>query len=272
MIIILLEIIKQPSIYLLATKKLTSKHMNNRARSVVVGVFSVLAIFVVASVAFSAVTTFKGQGTFEVDSLKVGNQGTGGVTAFNGTIINNTTGANGSDQPVAFGDNVRIDGRVYRGSTAGTSDDKPFIINDNAEISGTLEVNGKTVTGTKRYEGTIDTGNDGDFISTYDYDTDCTTPDSGTWAKQSHAHFKKITVTEASMDAPINIRVFYKPYDDGNDYSPSIYPENNDVWVSAGYSLGEDAVYLIYKYVEESCNGTLTDSINTTGAYQVVVN
>ena len=238
----------------------------------VVGVFSVLAIFVVASVAMSAVTTFRGQGTFEVDALKVGNQGTGGVTAFNGTIINNTTGANGSDLPVTFGDNVRIDGRVYRGSTAGTSDDKPFIINDNAEIAGTLEVDGRAVYGTKRYEGTIDTADDGDFISIYDYNTDCTVPDSDNWAKQSLAHFKKITVAEASMETPINIRVFYKPYDNGDFYSPSIYPENNDVWVSAGYSIGDEAVYFIYKYVEENCDGSTSDSINTTGEYQVVIN
>lgn len=77
-----------------------------------------------------------------VDWLKVGSQGTGGVTYFNGTIINNTTGTGGADNPVTFGDNVRIDGRVYRGATAGTSDTLPFIVNDNMEVAGNLTVDG----------------------------------------------------------------------------------------------------------------------------------
>lgn len=75
------------------------------------------------------------------DWLTVGKQVTGGVTYFNGTILNNTT-TSGADNPVTFGDNVRIDGRVYRGAVPGTSDTKPFIINDNAQIAGNLEVGG----------------------------------------------------------------------------------------------------------------------------------
>ena len=237
----------------------------------VVGVFSVLAIFVVASVAFSAVTTFKGQGTFEVDALKVGNQGTGGVTAFNGTIINNTTGTDGSDQPVTFGDNVRIDGRVYRGSIAGTDDDKPFIINDNAEIAGTLEVGGNTVTGTKHYSGTFDTDDDGDFISRFDYETDCDEPGSDTYTQYDYVHYKAVTVAEADMANPVNIRVFTKPNDD-TSYSPTQYPESNDVWVSSGYTIGDGKVYFMYKYVLKSCTGVETEYPNTSGTYQIVVN
>ncbi|MDD5342324.1 MAG: hypothetical protein PHI73_03235 [Patescibacteria group bacterium] len=245
--------------------------MNNRVRSVIVGAVSVLAVFVVASVARSAVSTFKGQGTLEVDSLKVGTQGSGGVTAFNGTIINNTTGANNADQPVTFGDNVRIDGRVYRGSEAGTSDTKPFIINDNAEIAGTLTVGGNNVTGTKRYTGTVDLAADGDFVSKYDYETDCTAPDSDEYIKYYYYHYKKVAVAEASITEPINIRVFYKPAADAS-YIIGPNPEGNNVWQSVGYTIGDGSVYFTYKTETETCAGTFADTNWTTGAYQVVVN
>lgn len=82
---------------------------------------------------------FQVDGGFKVSSLHVGAQGVGGVTYFNGTIINNTT-TSGADNPVTFGDNVRIDGRIYRGSVAGTSDTLPVLINDNVEIAGSLTV------------------------------------------------------------------------------------------------------------------------------------
>lgn len=80
-------------------------------------------------------------GTLKTDSIRIGQQGTGGVTFFNGTIINETT-SEGADNPITFGDNVRIDGRVYRGATAGTGDSMPFIVNDNMEVAGTLTVGG----------------------------------------------------------------------------------------------------------------------------------
>ena len=76
------------------------------------------------------------------DSLTVGRQGAGGVTYFNGTVINNTTGTGGVNNPVTFADNVRIDGRVYRGATAGTTDTLPFIVNDNMQVAGSLTVTG----------------------------------------------------------------------------------------------------------------------------------
>ncbi|MFA6553284.1 MAG: hypothetical protein WCT27_02555 [Patescibacteria group bacterium] len=88
------------------------------------------------------------------DWLRVGSQSAGGVTYFNGTIINNTTGTGGANNPVTFGDNVRIDGRVYRGSTAGTSDAQPFIVNDNLEVAGALTVTG-TITGNVAYDHTV---------------------------------------------------------------------------------------------------------------------
>lgn len=98
-----------------------------------------IAIFVSAQVAFATQVI---NDSLQVNSLKVGQQGIGGVTYFNGTIINETTGNGGTDNPITFGDNVRIDGRVYRGATAGTGDTMPFIVNDNMEITGTLTVGG----------------------------------------------------------------------------------------------------------------------------------
>jgi hypothetical protein len=82
---------------------------------------------------------FQLDGGIKVASLHVGAQGVGGVTYFNGTIINNTT-TSGADNPVTFGDNVRIDGRIYRGATAGTSDALPVIVNDNLEVAGYLTI------------------------------------------------------------------------------------------------------------------------------------
>lgn len=100
----------------------------------------VIAMVIIASVALTA-GVVKAAG-MTADWLRVGTQGEGGVTYFNGTIINETTGDNDADNPVTFGDNVRIDGRVYRGATAGTADTLPFIVNDNMEVTGTLTVAG----------------------------------------------------------------------------------------------------------------------------------
>src|SRR3989339_253646 len=84
--------------------------------------------------------TFQLDGTLTVKSLKIGQQSIGGVTFFNGTVINNTTNAAGTDNPVTFGDNVRIDGAIHRGTTAGTGDNQPVKINDDARIYGNLSL------------------------------------------------------------------------------------------------------------------------------------
>lgn len=70
---------------------------------------------------------FEIEGTLIVDSIKVGKQGVGGVTFFNGTIVNSTTDENGNDNPITFGDNVRIDGSLYRTEPGG---DNPMKIED----------------------------------------------------------------------------------------------------------------------------------------------
>lgn len=71
-------------------------------------------------------------------SVYIGSQGVGGVTFFNGTITNETSD-NGVDNPVTFGDNVRIDGRMWRGTTMGPGDTTPLIINDDEQVLGGLE-------------------------------------------------------------------------------------------------------------------------------------
>lgn len=75
-------------------------------------------------------------------SIKVGKQGVGGVTFFNGTIINATTGSNGNGVPVTFGDDVRIDGALWRGENSGTGDSQPLKIDDNVEVSGGINTSG----------------------------------------------------------------------------------------------------------------------------------
>lgn len=87
-------------------------------------------------------TTLLNKGTVEVDSLKVGSAGSGGVTFFNGTIVNE-----GTQTPVTIGDDFRVDGRVWRGTNQGGSlnDNKPFIINDDTEVAGSLTVGGKDI-------------------------------------------------------------------------------------------------------------------------------
>jgi hypothetical protein len=92
--------------------------------------------------------------TIETGSLKVGEQGVGGVTFFNGTIVN-ATSTDGVDNPVTFGDNVRIDGTIQRGDEAGPGDGFPVKFNDDVEIAGTLTVNGKKISAAKDFTAQI---------------------------------------------------------------------------------------------------------------------
>ncbi|MBU1167901.1 hypothetical protein KKC60_05880 [Patescibacteria group bacterium] len=102
---------------------------------------------------------FNVDGTMMMDSVKIGRQGEGGVTFFNGTIVNNTTN-DSVDNPVTFGDNVRIDGRIWRGATSGpeaadVETQMPVIINDDFTVLGdatftsgrTVDFTGATTTG-----------------------------------------------------------------------------------------------------------------------------
>ena len=84
----------------------------------------VLAIVGVASAATTDQLQPAGDITYTetviVPSIKVGAQGVGGVTFFNGTIVNSTTNS-GANNPVTFGDDVRIDGQIYRTEVGGAN-------------------------------------------------------------------------------------------------------------------------------------------------------
>jgi len=125
----------------------------------------ILTAVVVASIALTAGMVHAAGLT--ADWLRVGAQSEGGVTFFNGTIINETTGENDANNPVTFGDNVRIDGRVYRGATAGVTDDLPFIVNDNMEVVGDLTVGTLMVTNLSG-DGIVATANVADDAVTAD--------------------------------------------------------------------------------------------------------
>ncbi|NQV12671.1 MAG: hypothetical protein HQ530_00005 [Parcubacteria group bacterium] len=74
-------------------------------------------------------------GSGQFSSLRVGSQGTGGVTYFNGSIVNSTTGDGGADNPVTFGDSVRIDGAITRGASG---QNMPVRIGGNLRTDGQL--------------------------------------------------------------------------------------------------------------------------------------
>lgn len=68
--------------------------------------------------------------TFKADSAYIGSTeaGVGGVTFFNGTIVNNSVDEDGASTiPVTFGDDVRIDGEIYRTEKGG---DNPLKVTD----------------------------------------------------------------------------------------------------------------------------------------------
>lgn len=123
-----------------------------------VGFSTLVSVLAVSGVAYAASINatsklggssgddFEFDGTGRFNSVVIGKQGSGGVTFFNGTIVNGTT-TNGNNNPVTFGDNVRIDGRVYRGANAGggLGDSNPFVINDDAQVAGSLTVGGTDI-------------------------------------------------------------------------------------------------------------------------------
>lgn len=128
---------------------MNKKTLLSVATSTLVATLAVVGVTTAATPA-SSDTSLLNKGTVEVDSLKVGKQGTGGVTFFNGTIVNATTN-DGADNPVTFGDNVRIDGTIYRGDIAGSGGgvgpvkvDDDIEVTGNSTLTGTLGVTGAT--------------------------------------------------------------------------------------------------------------------------------
>jgi hypothetical protein len=104
-----------------------------------------IAIFVSTQVA-SATQVIND--ALQVKSLKVGQQGVGGVTYFNGTIINETTDATtGADMPLTVGDGLRVDGVISRGASAESGDETPVKFEDDVNVNGLLYANGIVANG-----------------------------------------------------------------------------------------------------------------------------
>jgi len=77
--------------------------------------------------------------TGRFNSIYVGKQDTGGVTFFNGTIVNNTT-ESGTGNPITFGDDIRVDGAIWR-STANDGGTSPVKIYDDLTVNGNITGN-----------------------------------------------------------------------------------------------------------------------------------
>ena len=82
---------------------------------------------------------FNGTVNWFKNGVRIGQQDSGGVTFFNGTIVNETT-TDDVDNPVTFGDNVRIDGELWRGEASGPGDSMPVKVNDDINVFGDLTV------------------------------------------------------------------------------------------------------------------------------------
>lgn len=91
-----------------------------------------------AAITYNEDLTVNGTGRF--NSVYIGRQGVGGVTFFNGTIVNATTGANDYDNPVTFGDGVRIDGFLWGGPNKGNAEDQGLKIGDTL-LPGLTDIN-----------------------------------------------------------------------------------------------------------------------------------
>ena len=82
------------------------------------------AAALVGGVAYAATT--------DLESLRVGTAGSGGVTFFNGSVVNESG-------PVVVADDLRVDGRITR---LDGEENKPVIVNDGLEVEGDTEVKG----------------------------------------------------------------------------------------------------------------------------------
>lgn len=107
---------------------------------ILLGVFGLFALVGIASAATAdelqpaSTITYNEElvvnATGRFDSIYIGSTeaGVGGVTFFNGTIVNASVDEDGEDTiPVTFGDDVRIDGEIYRTEVGG---DNPIKLAD----------------------------------------------------------------------------------------------------------------------------------------------
>ena len=150
--------------------------------------------------------TFDLKSTLKVNSLKVGSPDIGGVTYLRGSIVNDTS-TGSQDNPVTFGDNVRIDGSIYRGDTMGPGVGHPVYINDDARIFGNLTVNqtaqiagdqsvggnstitgSETVAGNSIINGSVGIGTDSPIMKFHIYSNETDPPTSPSYAGQYIEH------------------------------------------------------------------------------------
>lgn len=112
--------------------------MGGRRYFIAVTVTAAVGVFLWGVAARAAVNYF-GQGNVSFDSITVGKAGVGGVTYFNGTMVNQTS-SGGVDNPITIGDGVRIDGSLWRGPGAGRNANiHPLLIDDNLEVRGDIK-------------------------------------------------------------------------------------------------------------------------------------
>lgn len=210
-----------------------------------------------------------------------------GVTQFNGTMLNSSK-TKGVDNPVAIGDNLRIDGEIFRGIKAGT-DTKPVKINDSLQVTGKVEAanfvqtSGDSLSHHKVYEGTIDTSAVGDFsktVSTY----------AGTYCTLTYVYqWKTIAVPEITMAHMPSVDIYTDLSGTSMSGAAVNYPDGANSWVKTGavspfsgsQSFAEGKVNFTYALdvVRTNCvpNNSPTEVDGTTrtpvvgGNYKVVL-
>ena len=98
-----------------------------------IGIGIIIAIAVTAGMSYANFNEVGGDNKFTgtvnwfPNGITIGQQGSGGVTFFNGTIVNETTDEDGNNNPITFGDNVRVDGELWRVEAGG---DNPLKVAD----------------------------------------------------------------------------------------------------------------------------------------------
>lgn len=136
--------------------------------------------------------------THQFPSITIGKQGVGGVTFFNGTIVNSTVKDDGSDNPVTFGDSIRIDGRIFRGAKQGPETDgvNPTLVDDNFETSGNARAKGMlTVDGASTLTGDTTIGGNTNISKN-------TTIEGNAIVRGNATISGTLTVAEATITAP----------------------------------------------------------------------
>jgi hypothetical protein len=113
--------------------KFTNLIINKNAMKKIAIIAAFAAVMACAGVAYASTAEVlqpTSDGVVKVSSLHVGEEGVGGVTYFNGSIVNI-----GEDIPVTIADDLRVDGVISRGFG-------PVKVADDIVIQGDLTVEG----------------------------------------------------------------------------------------------------------------------------------